>query len=40
MYAPNMNEDGEVIVEPTTPEEFREMAEEWGLTPDEVADLE
>ena len=40
MYAPNMNEDGEIVEEPTTPEDFRKMAEEWGLDPSELDDLE
>jgi hypothetical protein len=39
MYAPNMNEDGEVIAEPSTLDEFKQMAEEWGLDPDEVDEL-
>jgi hypothetical protein len=39
MYAPNMNEDGEVILTPGSPEELKEMAAEWGLTPEEIAEL-
>lgn len=36
---PAADEKGEVIVTPTTKDEFREMAEAWGLSPDEVADI-
>ncbi len=33
---PNADEKGEVIRTPATKDEFREMAEEWGLNPDEL----
>lgn len=36
---PNADEEGKIVFQPGSPDEFREMAEMWGLDPNEIAEL-